>query len=240
MDASTRRSLTIIAAAAIVLALITGVVLSTRDDDSAGAEASSPSASDTDPRQGEEQLGLTRRDADDVTAIGDVDAPLVLIEYSDYRCPFCGVFARDTMPALMEEYIETGKLRFEWRDYPVFGEESMEGAMAARAAGEQDLYWEYHDAMYADAPERGHLDINRDAVMAWAEQVGIPDLAKFEADLENPDLRALVEADAIEAQSLGASGTPTFVLGKKPLVGALPLDTFRQEIDDALEAIGEN
>lgn len=240
MDASTRRSLTIIAAAAIVLALITGVVLSTRDDDSAGAEASSPTAGDTDPRQGEEQLGLTRRDADDVTAIGDVDAPLVLIEYSDYRCPFCGVFARDTMPALMEEYIETGKLRFEWRDYPVFGEESIAGAMAARAAGEKGLYWEYHDAMYADAPERGHLEINREKIMAWAEQVDVPDLEKFEADLEDPDLRALVEQDAVEAQSLGASGTPTFVLGKKPLVGALPLDTFRQEIDDQLDAIGEN
>lgn len=238
MDASTRRSLTIIAAVAIVLALIAGVVLSTRDDDDAAAEVSTEQTDD--PRESEEELGLARRDADDITAIGDVDAPLVLIEYSDYRCPFCGVFARDTMPVLMEEYIETGKVRFEWRDLPVFGEESMDGAMAARAAGEQGLYWEYHDAMYADAPERGHLAIDREKIMAWAREVGVPDLAKFEADLENADLRAAVEADAAEGQSIGANGTPTFLVGKTPMVGAQPVDAFRDLIDEQLEAMGEN
>lgn len=239
MDASTRRSLTIIAAVAAVLIVITGAVMATRDnDDRAAAEVSSQQSAD--PRDSEEELGLARRDAEDVTAIGDLDAPLVLIEYSDYRCPFCGIFARDTMPLLLEEYIETGKLRFEWRDFPVFGEESMEGAMAARAAGEQGLYWEYHDAMYADAPERGHLEIDRAAVMAWAEQVGIPDLAKFEADLDDPELRSLVEADAAEARGVGASGTPTFIIGQTPLVGALPPDTFRDAIDRQLDAMGEN
>jgi len=239
MDSSTRRSLTLIAVVAIVLALVAGAVLSTRDDGGGAAATTSRTGTD-DPRQDEEELGLARRDADDVTAIGDVDAPLVLIEYSDYRCPFCGVFARDTMPLLKQEYIDTGKVRFEWRDLPVFGEESTDGAIAARAAGEQGRYWEYHDAMYADAPERGHLKIDRARIMGWAREVDVPDLAKFEADLENADLRAAVEKDASEGQSIGANGTPTFLVGKTPMVGAQPVDAFRDLIDEQLAAVGEN
>lgn len=246
MNATTRRSVTIIALVAAALLAITGAILAARNSDSS-AGTQTPGSTQTpkqgqpvdDPRAAEEEVGVARRDAADVTAIGDVDAPLVLIEYSDYRCPFCGVFARDTMPLLQAEYIDTGQLRFEWRDFPVFGEESMDGAMAARAAGEQDLYWEYHDAMYEDAPERGHLEIDRKRVLAWAEEVGVPDLAEFESDLEDPDLRAAIEADTAEARTLGASGTPTFLIGRTPLVGALPADEFRAAIDAQLEALGE-
>lgn len=246
MNASTRRSAAIVAAVlAAALLAVTGTVLAARDSTKSTASPTSGSQpSETgqpvdDPRAAEEEVGVARRNADDVTAIGDADAPLVLIEYSDYRCPFCGVFARDTMPLLQEEYIDTGKVRFEWRDFPVFGEESMDGALAARAAGEQGLYWEYHDAMYADAPERGHLEIDRAKIMAWAEEVGVPDTEKFQTDLDDPDLRAAVEADTAEARSLGASGTPTFVIGRTPLVGALPADEFRAAIDAQLDALGE-
>lgn len=248
MNVSTRRSVTVVALVAAALIALTGAILASRDSGST-AGAPNPSAAQTpadgqpvdDPRAAEDEVGVARRDADDVTALGDVDAPLVLIEYSDYRCPFCGVFARDTMPLLQEEYIDTGKVRFEWRDFPVFGEESMDGAMAARAAGEQGLglYWEYHDAMYADAPERGHLEIDQERIMSWAEQVGVPDMDKFEADLDDPDLRATIEADTAEARALGASGTPTFLIGQTPLVGALPADEFRAAIDAQLEAMGE-
>ena len=238
MDALTRRNLTIAAAVAALIVVIAATVIASRDAGPAAVVTSTNKVED--PRQAEEDLDFVRRDADDVTAIGDVDAPLVLIEYSDYRCPFCGVFARDTLPQLTKEYIDAGKLRFEWRDFPVFGEESMDGAMAARSAGEQGLYWEYHTAMYEDAPERGHLKINREAIMKWAKQVGVPDLGKFEADLDNPDLRAAVEADAAQARKLGASGTPTFVVGSRLVVGAQPIEAFRETIDEQLAALEEN
>lgn len=240
MTDSTRRIVTVAAVVAVVAALLVGVVLTGTEDAGETREASATSAQSEDPRELEEQVGLARRNADAVTAIGDVDAPLVLIEYSDYRCPFCGKFARDTMPVLMEEYIDTGKIRFEWRDLPVFGEESMKGAMAARAAGEQGRYWEYHDAMYADAPERGHLEITDKKVLAWAKEVGVEDLTQFEADLDDPDLRAQVERDAEQARQIGATGTPTFVLGGQIMVGAQPVDAFRDLIDEQLAAIEED
>lgn len=239
MSDSTRRILTIVAAVAIVALLAGGVMFSDRGDEDKAADESAASEPASDPKAAEKEAGLVRRDADDVTALGDEDAPLVLIEYSDYRCPFCGAFARDTMPELTKEYIDTGKVRFEWRDFPVFGEESMDGAMAARAAGEQDLYWEYHEAMYEDAPERGHLEITRAAIMDWAKEVDVPDLDEFEKALDDPDLKAKVEADAKEARSVGATGTPTFVLGTELIVGAQPTDAFRQAIDAQLEAMGE-
>lgn len=243
MKDSSRRIITIVAAVAIVALLAGGAMFSSTGGESAdsgdGSGAASVSESPVDPKAAEKEAGLTRRDAGDVTALGDEDAPIVLIEYSDYRCPFCGAFARDTLPELKKEYIDTGKVRFEWRDFPVFGEESMDGAMAARAAGEQDLYWEYQEAMYEDAPERGHLKITRKKIMAWAEEVGVKDLEQFEQDLDDSDLKAKVEADATEARSVGATGTPTFVIGTKLLVGAQPADAFRQALDEQLEALGE-
>lgn len=248
MTSMNRRTLTVVAVAAIVIVLAAGVYFSDRGDGGSGAADAGTSATSgtdsagegADPREVEKEVGLARRDADDVTAMGDKDADLVLIEYSDYRCPFCGAFARDTLPKLKEEYIDTGKVRYEWRDFPVFGEESVEGAMAARAAGEQGLYWEYNEAMYADAPERGHLKINRDKVMAWAEEVGVPDMDQFEKDLDDPDLRAKVEADTQEARQVGATGTPAFVLGDQLIAGAQPVDSFRQLLDEELAAVEQN
>src|SRR5699024_5603667 len=73
-----------------------------------------------------------RRDADDPMAIGDVDAPVVLIDYSDFQCPFCGKFARDTAPELIDEYVDEGILRIEWRDFPYLGDDSWKGARAGR------------------------------------------------------------------------------------------------------------
>ncbi|NYF98330.1 DsbA family protein [Janibacter cremeus] len=241
MTGTNRRVLTIVAAVAVVVLLAAGVFLSDRGDDS--SESSSGASAGETASEGsmtEEEVGLARRDADDVTAMGDVDAPVVLIEYSDYRCPFCGAFARDTMPVLIEDYIDSGKLRFEWRDFPVFGDESLKGAMAARAAGEQDKYWQYHDAMYQDAPQRGHLDITDEKVMAWAKEADVPDLDQFEQDLDDPQLREKVEADAREASTqVGATGTPTFVIGDQKIVGAQPTDAFRDIIDEELDSVEE-
>lgn len=238
MESRTRRILILAGAAVVVVVLVAGLFFSTRDDDSGtgGAET----AVDSQARADEEEMGLARRDPDDALAIGDVDAPVVLIEYSDYRCPFCGVFARDTMPTIQKEYIDTGKVRFEWRDFPVFGPESVEGAVAARAAGEQGLYWEYHDAVYEDAPSNGHLEIDRTKILAWAEEIGVPDIEKFESDLNNPELKSLVDADAEEASRLGTTGTPTFFIGKTPMVGAQPEEIFTQYLDAELAKAGEH
>ena len=77
--------------------------------------------------------------------LGDEDAPVTMVEYSDFQCPYCGRFARETKPALLREQVEEGVLRIEWRNFPLFGEESERAALAAWAAGQQGKFWEFHD-----------------------------------------------------------------------------------------------
>ncbi|MHA7306051.1 DsbA family protein [Arthrobacter sp. TMN-49] len=180
------------------------------------------------------ELKLERRVAGDPLALGAVDAPVVMIEYSDYRCPFCGVYARKTQPEIVKKYVDTGQLRIEWRDLPVFGESSVNAAVAARAAGVQGLFWKFNEAVYAAAPEKGKGELSEPELLKLAEKAGVPDMAKFAADLKSPDLRALVNADLAEGTQLGLNSTPTFVINNQSIPGAQPLDVFVQVIDEAL------
>lgn len=181
---------------------------------------------------------LAHRTAGDPLAQGPVDAPVVLIEWSDYRCPFCAVFANDTLPTLRDEYIDTGKVRFEFRDLALFGEQSIDAATAVRAAGEQGHYFAYADTLFAAAPEKGHPDMPTEKLIGFARTAGVPDIARFERDLAKPELRAAVQDDTAQARQLGAGGTPFFLVGNTPLSGAQPVSVFRQVIEDELAAAG--
>ncbi|MDP2775220.1 MAG: DsbA family protein [Nocardioides sp.] len=202
------------------------------DSDSAGDEAAaSVSPQGADPAE-DPLAGLARRDADDPMAMGEVDAPVVLIAYSEFQCPFCGKFARDTAPTLMEKYVEDGTLRIEWRDFPYLGEESTTAALAGRAAAAQGSFWEFHDAMYADQlpPNSGNLD--EGYVAAIADDLGL-DVEQFLADLRSDGAQALVDTDFREGQSIGVTGTPSFLINGTPIVGAQPTDVFEQVIEQA-------
>ncbi|MDI3240868.1 DsbA family protein [Arthrobacter sp. AL08] len=201
-----------------------------KDDTEQGKQSRDPK------RPAGEKLDMSRRKASDPTAIGSPDAPVVLVEYADYRCPFCGLFSRDTLPPLVAKYVDRGDLRVEWRDLPVFGAQSSAAAVAGRAAGEQGRFWEYNKALYAIAPERGHAELPRERLIQLAGDAGIPDLKKFEVDLDSAALKEAVSKDAQEAASLGATGTPTFLVNDTPLVGAQPLASFEKAIDAALKS----
>lgn len=175
--------------------------------------------------------GIARREADDPLALGDVDAPVVLVEYADFRCPFCGVFARDTKPELME-LVDDGVLRMEFRDLPIFGEQSTRAAHAARAAAGQDRFWEFYEAVFADAPERGHADLDDATLLRHAREAGVPDLETFERDMDAEETAAAVAADREEAYALGASSTPTFIVGDTPVLGAQPTEVFLDLIEE--------
>lgn len=203
------------------------------------ATAEQQQSQDTKGAAGE-QLDMSRRIADDPTAIGSEDAPVVLVEYADYRCPFCALFSRDTLPPLVAKYVARGDVRVEWRDLPVFGAESSAAAVAGRAAGEQGRFWEFNKAVYAIAPERGHAALPRERLIQLAGDAGVPDLTKFEADLDSAELKSAVAKDAQEAAALGITGTPTFLVNDTPLVGAQPLATFEKAIETALKSARGN
>ena len=199
---------------------------------SAGPEASDAAAYAENP-------AIALRDPDDPLAIGDVDAPVVLVEWADFRCPYCAVFTNQTMPVILDEYVDAGLVRYEFRDVAFFGDESVDAAVAARAAGEQGRFPEYLEAVFAAAPEKGHPDMPREKLVAFAKEAGVPDLAAFEADLDRADLAEAVTASTAQAQQLGVTGVPFFVAGDQALSGAQPIENFRALLDEQLAAAGK-
>lgn len=183
-------------------------------------------------------LAHVRLQADDPMAIGAIDAPVVLSEWVDFRCPFCAVFSRDTMPQLVKEYVDAGKVRIEMHDVAFFGEESVRAAAAARAAGEQGRYFEFVSVVYEAAPESGHPELPADELIELAKVAGVSDLRKFEADMQRDDLIAAVQQSTEQAQQLGVTGVPFFAVGGQALSGAQPIESFRQFIDQQLAQAG--
>ena len=178
---------------------------------------------------------LAKADPNDPMAFGDIDAPLTVIEWTDYRCPFCAKFTNDTMPVLLQEYVDKGLVRYEVRDVSFFGDDSTAAAIAARAAGNQGKFAEYFHAIYAAAPQSGHPDMPREKLIGFAEQVGVPDIAQFTADLDDPALAEAVATSTTEAQQLGVSAVPFFVVGGTYFSGAQPIETFHKVFTEQLE-----
>ncbi|MFC9245067.1 DsbA family protein [Streptomyces sp. NPDC057136] len=210
--------------------------LATGPDGSGSAASSSVAEVSDDPSADvyAELAGLARRDAADKLAQGRTDAPVVLIEYADFKCGYCGKFARDTEPALIKKYVQDGTLRIEWRNFPIFGEESEAAARAAWAAGQQNRFWEFHRAAYAeDAKEKG---FGKDRLKELARQAGVKDLDRFVRDTDGTAAADAVRADQEQGYGIGATSTPSFLVNGRPIAGAQPMETFTQAIEAAAEA----
>ena len=135
-------------------------------------------------------------------------------------------------PELYEKYVKDGTLRIEWKDFPYQGRESVTAALAARAAQAQGRFWEYHDLIYANQSSGNSGGYNEESLTALAEEVGL-DVDRFREDLEGARYDDVVQADFREGQDLGISGTPTFFINDRALVGLQPVATFEEAIEEA-------
>ncbi|GHB64874.1 hypothetical protein GCM10010347_38460 [Streptomyces cirratus] len=212
------------ALAAITLGVVSWQATADRDAPAAPAAAAAPEAAEApDPL-----AALARRDPGDKLAAGRADAPVVLIEYSDFKCGYCGKFARDTEPALMRKYVDDGTLRIEWRNFPIFGAESEAAAKAAWAAGRQDRFAQFHAAAYAEgAKEKG---FGEERLTELARAAGVPDLDRFRQDMAGADALAALRKDQEEGYRIGVASTPSFLVNGQPLAGAQPLGAFEAAI----------
>ena len=197
------------------------------DRDAAASQSAAGASQNTE--QDSQIARLARRQEGDPMARGRVDAPVVMIEYADYRCPFCSVFAEDTLPKL-QPLIDDGTLRVEFRDLAIFGDDSVAAAAGARAAGAQGLFWEFQEALYRRLPNQGHPDVKDDLVLEVARQVGVPDMTAFETAYRLEETRAAVRRESDEARQMGINRTPFFFVGTRPVSGAQPLEVFQQII----------
>ena len=158
---------------------------------------------------------------------GPKDAPVTLVEFTDFHCPFCGK-AVATLKDVMREY--DGKIRWVFRDFPIASLHpgAPKAAEAARCAGEQGRFWEYHDLLFESQSTATIEDFKRSA-----EQLKL-DLKSFGQCLDSGKHHAAVEADVQEGARLGVTGTPTFFINGRILVGAQPLESFRKIIEAEL------
>ena len=180
--------------------------------------------------------------ADDVVR-GDPQAPVTLLEYSDFTCGFCEKFFHETFPRLLSDYIETGKVRFVYRDFPrAPGGPALHSALAARCAGEQQAYWQMHDRLFNSGRE---FEIPK--LQNYAKELGL-NVSEFSECLENQQHITHIYQDRLEGGNLGIRGTPGFVLFLTDLSqeseivvipGAFPFDVFKEQIDKLLESASQ-
>jgi len=166
---------------------------------------------------------------DGAPILGEEDAPVTIVEFSDFQCPYCARFFEQTFPQLKENYIKTGKVKLAFRHLPLsFHQYAQKTAEASECANEQGKFWEYHDTVF------NNQDQLSDTILStWAGEIGL-DVKKFDDCLESGKYKEKVQADSNDAGSYGVSGTPSFFVNGKLLVGAQPYEAFQQVIDAEL------
>jgi protein-disulfide isomerase len=175
-------------------------------------------------------------------SMGDAKAPLVMVEYTDYQCPFCQQFHNVAFAQIKANYIDTGKVRFVSRDFPLdFHDNARRAATAGRCAAEQGKYWEMRHVMIVNAEA-----LKADNLASYAGNVKI-DVAKFKSCLESDKFKAQIDQDIAEGGVAGVQGTPSFVIGTLEndklqgvrMVGAMPYAQFDAKLQEMLDQAGK-
>jgi protein-disulfide isomerase len=232
-----RRNALVVAVVAAAVAVAMAVYPTLTGTEATDRVAGAPPTSADPGREEISQalMALARREPGDPFALCDPDAPVVMVAYSDYQCPFCGSYARDTEPLLVERYVNSGVLRIEWRDFPYLGAESDLAARAGRAAAQQGRFWQFHSAMFTEQPPPNSGRIDEGFLLARADAAGL-DTERFRADLGSPQVIEAVARDFQEGQTIGVTGTPAFIVNDQPVIGAQPVEVFVQVIEQAADA----
>lgn len=225
---------------AIAVLLIGGVLFMNQGTGSPESAADESTVGVKDPAQGpaaqeSEETDLTMvetRDEGDLLAVGPVDAPVGLVVFSDYQCPYCAKWSKETLP-LMMEHVEAGDLRIEWRDLTLFGPASERASRAAHAAARQDGFLDYHHALFDNGEHRSEEELSDQALIALAGDLGL-DTETFTADFHSDETAEVVANNAQLGIDLGAYSTPAFILGGQPIMGAQPTELFQDAFDAAL------
>jgi len=169
-------------------------------------------------------------------------AQVVLVEFSDYQCPFCARHVRETLPQLERDYIQTGKVRYVVRDFPLpIHQQAFKAAEAARCAADQGKFWEMRAQLFQN---QGALGI--ETITQYAQTLGL-DLSKFQQCMQEERHAKAIRRDLEEGRQAGVRGTPTFFLGslepdgtrvkvQRVIVGAQPYAAFKEAIESLLAA----
>ncbi len=179
---------------------------------------------------------------DDDPSLGDANAEVIVIEFSDFQCPFCRMFYDQTISSLKDEYVSTGKVRFVYRDFPLSSIHPLaqKSAEASECADEQGKFWEYHNKMFDEQSKlgQGTIDYSIEDLKNWATEISL-DANQFNQCLDSGKYEQEVQKEFQDGVSYGVSGTPTFYIvnlqkGFVEVVGAQPYSAIKQVIDSEL------
>ena len=234
-----RRLLTALAAVVVVAVIaVISIILITGQDDSSGGDLA-PMVAVADPYPGLPQQ---------TKLLGDPNAPLKLVEYGDYQCVACHGAQQTVVPTLIQRYVATGTVSFEFRDFLVidrglasqrgsdYDYESLRAAEGAMCAGDQGQYWAFHESLYRNWTGEGVGDFSESRVRDLAAKLGL-DTAAFNGCLDNKTYQSAVQQQDGDASAAGVSGTPTFMIGDQKISGSTVDDDIAQ-IDAILVANG--
>ncbi|HEX8993566.1 MAG TPA: DsbA family protein [Anaerolineales bacterium] len=167
--------------------------------------------------------------------MGDPKAPVKIIEYADFQCPYCRAFWQETEPQIVATYVKTGKVYYEYRSVGAFiGPESASAAEAAYCAGDQGKFWQYHDLLYTNWTGENVGDFSSANLRKFATSLGL-DQTAFNACLSSGKYVQRLQADVTNARSAGVRATPSFLINGKLIKGAQPFSVFQQAIEAALQ-----
>jgi protein-disulfide isomerase len=162
----------------------------------------------------------------DNAILGDPDAPITIIEWSDYECPFCARFYSDAYQDIKENWIDTGKAKLVFRDFPLsFHANAQKASEAAECAGDQDMYYEMHNLLFEDGMGSGV-----DTFKSYATELGL-DQTEFDDCLDSGKHEAEVKQDMADGMKAGVQGTPGFIIEGQLISGAQPYAVFEQLLE---------
>ena len=173
---------------------------------------------------------------DDDPSFGDANAPITVVEFSDFQCPYCSRFFKLTLPSIEENYIKTGKVRLVYRDFPLdIHPQSMTSAIAAECANDQGKFKEMHDMLFDQQQLWSNNDKAVDVFKDFAKKIGL-DTKQFSECYGSQKHADEIRKDLVDGAAFGVNGTPGFFINGKTLSGAMPFDLVFKPIFDAVLA----
>lgn len=216
----------------IAAVLISGALLYTRN--TAGQNAGAPTGVVQKP------VGKVTIDLTNAMILGDAKAPVTIVEYADYQCPYCEKYFQQNQTSFISQYVNSSKARFVWKDYAFLGQESTWAAEAARCANDQGKFWAYHDYLYTHQGQENSGAFSKANLKKFAGVLGL-NTAQFNTCLDTDKYTSFIQKETQEASAIGVNGTPaTFINGllvadsNGNSVGAAPFATFSAVIDKLL------
>jgi protein-disulfide isomerase len=176
-------------------------------------------------------------------SLGPADAPVVVREFADFQCPVCKVFNETVQPNIINDYVKTGKIRYEFHFFNVIdmntgGTESLHAAIASLCAANQGDFWDYHEILYANQQGEASGAFNDARLKEFAASLGL-DTAKFNSCLDRQETKGTVTTDEAIAKSLNVNGTPTIFVNGQQVANPLDYASVKDAIDTALKAAGK-